>query len=423
MEDAPAQSVLQRMARPPQPVAADIPLTVSRAVKLAATRAADRSIKLALTVVDLAEETIDLDDLLAKLSDDHLIMALSKGGDICGMMAGDIELVAAVSEVQTFGAVMPDTPESRPVSGADASLFLPLLDAMLSELADTTQNTALDGWASGTSLDMRFDRARSVGFALADQPYRLIHLTLALDGTDRSGQLMVALPSAAEQPRALLAEDVPQDWSSAFQAAVYDAPVQLDAILHRFDMPLATATDLAPGHVIPLRGASISKLRLEDLAGTVVLQGRMGQLDGDLAVRIEEPTALQMDDLSDQAAPAGGLSLPGMSSELDDSPVIGLDLDTGPDIGLTEAALDTPTEPQMPAMELPGNLAVEAPEPDAGPPDVGLPDLPMGQAVEPQMAALELPTDDQDDADEDVVPPMMAAGMDLSALGGGDDDT
>ena len=56
--------VLHRMVRRQQADAPDVPLTATRAVKLAVTRAAQSSVGLVVDVTGVADRTCDLDGLL-----------------------------------------------------------------------------------------------------------------------------------------------------------------------------------------------------------------------------------------------------------------------------------------------------------------------------------------------------------------------
>lgn len=419
MTEAQAQSVLKRMAQQAEAAPVEVPLTVSRAVRLATTRAADQSIALVLSVTQVTEESRELDDLLAQLNDDMVMMGLSETGGTAerGMIACSQGLAAASSEVQTFGQVSAEPPEPRPVSSADVALLRPYLEAVIDELQLTTQHTALDGWAAGVTVGDRYARARSVGFALSDQVYRHVTVSLDLDGNGRDGMLMVALPMAS-QPALPKAGEAARaiDWAPAFQGAVRAAPVRLDAVLHRFDMPLATAADLHPGQVVPLRGASLGNIRLEDLDHNIITRGRLGQLAGFVAVRVEAPDVPHMQDFGDdlQAEGLGGAAaLPGMSHDgladteaaLDLSPMAaeaespGLDALAPDDLGdaLPDVAMAAPMDLALPTDEEVADDAGDGADGLALPEAEGVDlDLPMADGLAPMAMAdgLDLPLDD-----------------------------
>src|SRR5690242_11475027 len=112
-------SLMRRIARPATPPPA---LTPARALRLATTRAAERSIGLALAVLGVAEEEGPLDELLSRLDDGLLILALATEDGPMGLAALDAEARAAVIEMQTLGRLVPSSPEPRAVTAADAAL-------------------------------------------------------------------------------------------------------------------------------------------------------------------------------------------------------------------------------------------------------------------------------------------------------------
>ncbi len=299
--------VLHRMTRRQQPDAPDVPLTASRAVRLAVARAAQVSAGLVVTVGSVGEQALSLDVLLAELGDHLLLISLTRDGSVVGVLACDAGLVAATIEVMTTGRVSAAPPDIRPVTRTEGTLAMPLLRQVLDELEETTVRTALDGWTQNTGLGTRFDSVRAVGFALPDQTYRLIRLLLDCGAADRQGELLIALPL---QPSALghsatppTRRATPADWHSQFQAAVMAAPARLDAVLHRMKLPLATLTDLKVGQCLPLLGCTVGMVRLEDVGGRTVARGRLGQIAGQIAVRVQNAEVIPMTDMADTMRP------------------------------------------------------------------------------------------------------------------------
>lgn len=301
MTDRPS-SVLERMMHRQTPAVPDVPLTASRAVRLAATRAAQNSIGLTLTVLGVSEDMLELDSLLAEFSDDLLIVGLMAGGAVRGLILCDQGLCAAGVEMQTLGRVARRAPDPRRVTRADGALIAPYLDRLLIELRDTTPRTVLDGWADGVVAGDPIESPRAAGFVLSDHHYRLIRLSLDLGGEDRQGQLMIALPmqSSTPLPKVQAVEPV-ANWADDFRAAVLAAPATLQAVLHRFNMPLSVATALTPGQLVPLKGCTVGAVRLMDPDGRMVARGRLGQVAGQIAVRIENPGLPQLDEMPDMA--------------------------------------------------------------------------------------------------------------------------
>lgn len=312
-------SVLRLMAQARAPATPDVPLTASRAVRLAMTRGAENAIGLAVTVSSVAEEVLTLDELLAALNDDLLMVRLQRGNSIIGVVACDYPFAAAAVEVQTTGFVSSAAPPQRAVTGTDMSLTQPIFSGFLSELSLTTPRTALDNWATDVVVGNRFDEVRRVGFDLIDVSYRMIRLSLDMGGDNRVAQLLMALPIHG-QPVPVVSQSRPAvDWTSAFQSAVNDAPATLDAVLHKFRMPLKTATNLEVGQILPLPGCTVGSVRLVAPGGQTVARARLGQIAGQIAVRLQDEEDHL---LSEMPSMGGGVDLGGMAEMPDmmDSP-------------------------------------------------------------------------------------------------------
>jgi flagellar motor switch protein FliM len=96
MTTATGTGVLQRMVPRQQLDAPDVPLTASRAVRLALARGAQTSTGLPINVGSVAEQALPLDVLLTEASDDLLLLLLlssTRDGAICGLLACDAVFV------------------------------------------------------------------------------------------------------------------------------------------------------------------------------------------------------------------------------------------------------------------------------------------------------------------------------------------
>ena len=297
--------VLHRMIRRPDADTPDVPLTASRAVRLAVARAAQTHLSMKLTVDTVTETALSLDDLLADLEDDLLLLGLTRDGAVTGLIACDAGLVSATIEMMTTGRVTAAPPDNPRVTRTEGTLVQPLLRHMLDEMEETTIRTALDGWIRTVGLGSRFDNARAAGFALADLTYRLLRLSLDCGQPERRGVLLLALPVlTSAQPQT--APDGPApDWHDRFRAAVMAAPARLDAVLHRMKVPLSQLTGMEVGTCLPLTGCTVGMVRLVDPNGCTVARGRLGQVAGQIAVRIQaEADTIPMTDMDGGAEPA-----------------------------------------------------------------------------------------------------------------------
>lgn len=292
-----SHDVLRRMVSPPPPSPEDVPITSSRAMRLAITRAADKTHNLIMNVGGLREETLSLEDMLAAQSPDHMLVAAIKDDEVIGLAALDVQLRSALIEVQTVGKILGIPPEDRPPTNTDASMAEPLLAAILQHMGDTTLRTPLEGWGQGVVLSGQIPSVRSAGLVLPDITYRVIRMSLDLAVADRQGELVFALPDAKGPDVTQSTPVETEDWATRFHRTVNASAVRLDAQLHRFKLPLHIAQSLEVGQVLPLRGCQVSSLKLLARDGRMVATARLGQSAGMRAIRIEAATAPDMEDL------------------------------------------------------------------------------------------------------------------------------
>ena len=334
--------VLHRMTRRQQPDAPDdVPLTASRAVRLAVARGAQVSTGLVLTVGAVREQALSLDALLDECQGELLLIGLTRGGATVGLIACDAGLVSAAIEVMTTGHIGPAAPDTGRITRTAGTLVQPLLRHVLDELEVTTARTALDGWAQSVGLGNRFDSARAAGFALKDGTYRLIRMSLDCGAPDRQGDLLVALPlqvTAAPPPQDSATPEPARDWHSLFQAAVMQAPARLDAVLHRMEVPLSTVSTLEVGQCLPLLGCTVGMVRLVDPAGQTVARGRLGQIAGRIAVRVQaDADVIPMTDMAPPADP-GIDRRKGVRTRATDAAALEVDSDDAEDAAPWDAA-------------------------------------------------------------------------------------
>lgn len=80
-------------------------------------------------------------------------------------------------------------------------------------------------------------------------------------------------------------------FSRDFAEQILHAEGELSAVLARIALPLAQLMALEVDRVLPLTGAAIDRISLEDVAGRRLWDGRLGQNRGLRAVRLGEGPA------------------------------------------------------------------------------------------------------------------------------------
>ena len=296
-------AIISRMTKRPAKGAADVPLTSSRALRLAVTRAADRALGMTLNVVQVAEEILTLDSMLAGLPADMSYVRLERSGALAGFIAFDLQLRAATIEIQTIGTVSANVATERAHTGTDMMLAAPLSDAVLSLLPQTTQGSDLEGWSEGATRGDPFENLRAAGLALTDADYRVMRVTVDLVPDSRQGTLIIALPNHQSMPVEALDATSDVTWDTRMHATVSDAPAALRAVLHQMNMPLGQVNALKIGSILPLYGATVGSVRLFAPDETCVGTARLGQSMGMRAVRIQPPPVADLRDIPAPATP------------------------------------------------------------------------------------------------------------------------
>ncbi|SDE03729.1 FliM/FliN family flagellar motor C-terminal domain-containing protein [Limimaricola pyoseonensis] len=292
MSEALGERQLLRPVAGPGPEPADL--------RRAVARAADRAAALPASLRDTPEpRELSLDRLLAELEEAPLLFAIERDGTAVGLAALDHGLGAALVEAQTLGRLSATAAPPRPLSGTDAALARGFPDALLRELA-RSGDEHLSGWGDGLALAARWRDARAAAMGLAPGGYRCLRLSLDLGLSGRAGELVLAQRAApgGAAPAA--------DWRAAFREAVLPAPAALTAVLTRIAIPLDRLEAMAPGQMLPLAGADLGEVRLEGGGGAVVARARLGQINGNRAVRLEPRPAIDLGPL-----PAAAPALPG----------------------------------------------------------------------------------------------------------------
>lgn len=288
-------SVLRRRLRHPDPVPQDAP-TPSRALRQALSRAAERSVGLNLSALGIRQDVAQLDDVLAGLEDDLMLLALSDSDFPSGFLALDLQARAAIVEVQTLGHVGSATAPPRKPTMTDRALADPFASAFLRELAQETMGTTLEGWVTATRADGYFPSRREAGLALTDGAFRVVRMTLDLGAGGRQGLIVLALPMP--EPVAPMAPAPPaRDWSATLAGNVMAAETEVRAVLHRMRLPLRMVEGFTLGQVLVLPGVGVSTVRVETPDRTMVGLARLGQMGGMRAVRLAEPGRPDMQDV------------------------------------------------------------------------------------------------------------------------------
>lgn len=292
--------VLHRMLRKPP----DAPVgTPDRALRLAIVRAFDRMFGVPVSV-DVALSEVDVDDLAASLSD-GVIIGLDRGIAV-GLLACDPPLVAALTQMQTIGRVVDRDAAPRPITATDRALCLPFLAACFDDLVGGLVDTDLADWLTAVTIGAPITTPRQVPMILAATTYRVVRFAVRFGDTSRAAEVVIALPPA---PKPQVKAPSTQ-WADNLRQSVLETHAQLNGILARISLPLSQVEGLSMGDVVPLYGATVGSVRLEGPDETCVAMGRLGQMAGQRAVRIEPAQPAQLSEVTVADPPRQAAPLP-----------------------------------------------------------------------------------------------------------------
>lgn len=305
--------VMRRLLRADEPQDRERPgrMTPARVLRTSMARAADTSVGLVLTVLGVAEDCVSVEEAVSRAEVSSLFVGLTRAGDTVGFVALDGETRSALVESQTLGHLREASDTGRPYSASDVELCRPLIDALLREIRCLADDTTLEQWTIGVSSGPRLSGARAVGLALEEATYRVVRMTLDFGVAERSGEVVVCLPRSRARPDAEAAAPRPsEEFARHFRASVLDAPARLMAVLHRMILPVNQVEDLRAGQVVPLSGVTVASVRVEGPDGAMVLHGRLGQVAGLRAVRLEQRTKADLGDVPLEGPRTPGIAAP-----------------------------------------------------------------------------------------------------------------
>lgn len=349
-------SVMHKKARSGRAEIDTHEMTWAKAIRLSLERLSDRLLNLPLTVRALDQTRHPLAGLEALLGDgDRMIMLLEgKGGspDGRGVAMLGRGLVQTMLEVQTRGYVTRADLDTRPFTNTDAAVAARLIDPVLASVDVMME----EGRQDSGKLDLRFgDRigdVRTLFLALDAPDYEMFQVTIDVDGDARSADLILAVPAGLLAATTLAPEgETTAEDGFEISATALSAPVTLDAVLDRLELPLSRICALRPGDVLAIPGNVLERTELLGTKGFLLGKVSLGQINRFRAVRLE---------IDDDGPPV--LTPPSLAAQE----------------GIEYRAASPPAETS--ALTPLINLASEAPDPDPRP---NLPEAP-----EPTLEAL-----------------------------------
>ncbi|MEJ6389031.1 FliM/FliN family flagellar motor switch protein [Gymnodinialimonas ulvae] len=277
----------------PEELSAQLDVALSRAVRRAG--APMEGFGISLDGIDIGLDT-NLQAAIDAFPDHGLIAATEDMEGRRGLLALEHTLVDALIEVQTTGRVEEGQGPPRAVTRIDEALCADFIDLMYGALAFEGNGINGRSWPERMRYGSRIKDRSQINLLLPARGYHLLQANVTAAGL-KTGKLMILLPTdpalgrkngkrpEAKPPR-------PDSWKADMLAALGPAPLALNAVLMRVDMPLAKVEALQDGDLIPFDRADLSAVTLESEGGHVFARGKLGQIGGRRAVRLADPNGL-----------------------------------------------------------------------------------------------------------------------------------
>ncbi|NPD15820.1 flagellar motor switch protein FliM [Xinfangfangia sp. D13-10-4-6] len=295
----------RKLARAQQPEEAPHAL-VDQAWRLALARALREGAGLAAETNALSSRQCGLDDLPELPPEQALIALLDGPGGAMGMAAFAPELTASLIEMQTIGRVGNGPAVTRRPTRTDAAMVSPILDRALARFDFLVRDLPQARIGQGFRFASLLEDSRSIGLLLDDLDYHLQSVTLTLGEGGRSGEVLLALPLGFETNEAvpLPAAARQPDPTQEFVAGLNQSHCELVAVLGHRVLPLSEVMQLEPGQVLTLDDAAITRISLRGIDGKPVAMARLGQQDGNRALRLSFVAGSEANGLAATEPPA-----------------------------------------------------------------------------------------------------------------------
>ncbi len=285
----PVSAALARKLTAGQEGRGDRPHSVLRALRLALARAAADRLRLPLAVIAAKQVAGSPDTLGGQIGDDWLLLQFTGAEGLQAAVCMDMGTVSAIVQVQTVGEVMPSPPVERAFTDTDAAMVAPWVEEVFRRTANLVEEAGDQERLAGYQYRLRLADLRTLSLALVEDAYVSYDLTVELGNGLRQGKVSVLLPELSSGSDA---EDHDEDAALKLGQGAGVLRAELDTVICRMSVPLASLSALATGDILPLAGARLDQAEVLTIDRSRAAVGRLGQCGGMRAVRLNEQVPL-----------------------------------------------------------------------------------------------------------------------------------
>ena len=353
-----------------------------KALRRSVARAAADLCDLPITVLAARQANRVPEDLAQSLSDTDLLVVLDCPHGRMGAASMDAATVTALIQQQTMGAVIGKPPDARNYTQTDAAMTAEFLERTFAKAVSMLEGQADQAFFSGYRFGARVENVRSLVLGMEADDYRVIELNLDLSCGAMQGVMKLILPEPT-------ADELQDNQCGSGQGPSLGANMgairaELSAVLCKMRVPLNEFANLKVGDTLQLDQAYLYETDLLSIGGRSIAQGRLGQMNGSRAVRLNQSgTRMAGDADNGDAAFSDGA---GMEGHAETPPMIGMGV---ADQGLQDLSgeMGLPALDAAPALDAGGFDATGGLGEDLG----GLMDDPMGGGLDGGMDPAALP--------------------------------
>lgn len=272
-----------------------------QALRLAISRAGRQALDADLLAEDISFEQIPgAESLVDPLAEFALVGKLVSASEDAGIVAADRHAVAAITSLRTTGHLPSYVPE-RGASIVESALAQPLLTGIVTAwaMALEADKDADARLIHGYHAAGKAQSVRSLAMSIPQGALNLYRVDLAFGGSAK-GKLVFAFPTERLLHKSPTAPEKqardPKVWTQHFSDELREAPTRVDAILLRRAMSVTDLRGLHVGQLLAIPQTALNTVTLVGTQGAIIGHGRLGQLSGYRAIRLNEgrkPAATQ----------------------------------------------------------------------------------------------------------------------------------
>ncbi|WP_168201245.1 FliM/FliN family flagellar motor switch protein [Qingshengfaniella alkalisoli] len=261
-------------------------VSISQALRQSVLKVAHYLLPVSAEVANQSEYSLSLEQLADQITDFSLVFGLRDGSETKGLIVADRQVLAGLIGAMTTGRIERDELPDRMPTATEAHLterfFASVVGGTTTILSEHPGIYSAPVLTSGTYVG----DLKQIPHLLTDVPYRLAQVDVEL-GHIRQGMIGLAIPERARPVnRGGVAKPAEMSGTAVIEAALMGSDVPIEAVLHRYHLPIARVAELKPGDSLPLPSRALAHLTLVGSGGEVIATARLGQTCGCRSVKL-----------------------------------------------------------------------------------------------------------------------------------------